>query len=119
MRDPKTLAAVLDRVEAWDVSVGRGYDPGWTYAKALPATEADTASKTVKDQYLRDGRAVVSLLNIPEYLAALRESEDASAGDLSDEQKLKAALERHRRAQERMCAIETKMKVALMCGRKQ
>lgn len=63
-------------------------------------------------------RHALRLIKIPEYLAALRESEDASEGDLTDETKLKAALERHRKAMDRMCAIEKKMKIELLCDQK-
>jgi len=117
MREPKLFAAVLDRLEAWDADTARGYDPGWEYAKALSPAEAKNVSDAVKAEYLRGGRGVQSLVNIPEYVAALRDAQDATQGDLSDETKVKAALERQRTAQERMCEIEKKMKVEGLCAK--
>lgn len=115
MRDPATFAAVLDRLEKWNADTAPGYDPGWTYANAPSAAEAAKIIETVRAEYLRGGRGALSLVKVPEYLAALRESEDAMEGDLSDETKLKAALERHEKALARMCEIERKMKVEGVC----
>jgi hypothetical protein len=115
MREPATFAAVLNRLEAWDTNTARGYDPGWAFAKASSAAEARKVTDTVKAEYLRGGKDVLALITIPEYLSALRESQDAGQGDLTDETKVKAALERQRKALERLCEIEKKMKIAGLC----
>jgi hypothetical protein len=116
MRDTKVLARTLDRIEAWDVATVDGYDPGWEYTKALPAGAAAKVSQSVKAEYLRNGRNVLSLLGVPEYVAAQRELEEAGEGDLSTQAKLTASLDRQEKALERMCAIEKKMNIILMCG---
>jgi hypothetical protein len=116
MRDTKVLARTLDRIQAWDVATVDGYDPGWAYTKALPAGAAAKVSQSVKAEYLRDGRNVLSLLGVPEYVAAQREFEEAGEGDLSTNAKLTASLDRQEKALERMCAIEKKMNIVLMCG---
>jgi len=116
MGDTKMLARTLDRIETWDVTTVDAYDPGWAYTKALPAGEAAKVSQSVKAEYLRTGRGVLTLLGIPEYVAARREFEEAGEGDLSSQAKLNASLERQEKALARLCAIEKKMNVILMCG---
>jgi hypothetical protein len=116
MREPTVLAAVLTRLDAWSVGTAPGYDPGWEYTTARTAADVKALTDTVKAEYLRGGREILSLITIPEYLAALRESQAAGEADMSDETKLNAALERHRKARERMCAIEKQMKIQAACS---
>lgn len=115
MSDAQVLSRTLDRIEAWDVTTVDGYEPGWKYTNALPAGEAAKVSQSVKAEYLQTGRNVATLLGIPEYVAARREFDEAGEGDLSTDAKLDASLDRQKKALARMCAIEKKMNIVLMC----
>jgi hypothetical protein len=60
---------MVERLDAWSIKTPPGYDPGW---ESTPSeTPADLFAK-LKSASLEDAKKLSTLLNIPEYLAAMK-----------------------------------------------
>lgn len=104
MRAPKSLAAVIRRVEAWTPAVPAGYQPGWAHS-AGKADAASTLFATQRAAFSRRFGALSTLLNDPEYFAAFRTVQDYNFA--SEEQQRNAARKKAKVAAEaKMLEIE-------------
>ena len=107
MRDPKALAAVVKRVEAWTPAVPAGYEPGWAHTpgKKDAAQALFTAQRT---EFRKRFGALSSLLADAEYFAAFRTVQDynlATSREQFEDPKRKKAAEA---AEAKMKEIETR-----------
>lgn len=66
---PKDYAGMVQRLEAWKIVEPKNYNPGWEYV--LRPISPDLADR-LKTETLDDAKPLATLLNIPEYLDALK-----------------------------------------------
>ncbi|HEX8606522.1 MAG TPA: hypothetical protein VF774_28010, partial [Pseudoduganella sp.] len=71
-RNPKALAAMLKRIDEWNVQPANTYDPGWDIhgREKMNINEEAVLSKAIKDDVLKHLRPMSELLSDPEYLSA-------------------------------------------------
>ncbi len=88
MRDPPGFAAVIARLERWNVvPSANAYYPDFAEAKGfrLPAERWADAAARLKDSFMTEfARRQVKLLNDPEYFAAFRIVQSMNLGDAAD-----------------------------------
>jgi TonB family protein len=109
MREPMRFAAVIARLERWDVVPADGaYYPEFENAKPkLPRARWAAAGAALKEQFLTVfGRRTLKLLQDPEYHAALL---DVQKVTLSEAEPSREARDRMTRGLERMAAAEARL----------
>jgi hypothetical protein len=110
MREPKQFAAVIARLERWEVVPAAGaYYPEFEEAKGfkLPREGWAARGREIREDFLaKFGRRMVQLLADPQYVAALRYVQDVNAGKIDENDKTRALMETHR---ETMAAAEARL----------
>jgi hypothetical protein len=110
MREPKQFAAVIGRLETWEVVPAAGaHYPEFAEAKGfkLPRQGWAARGREIRDDFLaRFGRRMAQLLADPQYAAALRFVQDVNAGRIEDNDATRAQMQANR---EKMAAAEARM----------
>ena len=110
MREPKQFAAVIARLERWEVVPAAGtYYPGFEEAKGfkLPRDGWAARGRKIREDFLaKFGRRMMQLLADPHYVAALRYVQDVNAGKIDENDKTRALMQAHR---ETMAAAEARL----------
>mgnify|MGYP000877812032 FL=1 len=95
-------AGMVQRLEAWTIEESDDYDPGWAYRRhEVP----DDLAAHLMAETLEEARPLATLLNIPEYMKALKTMREFNElpSEARDES---VAIERYARAEQTMQRIE-------------
>jgi hypothetical protein len=110
MREPKQFAAVIARLETWEVVPAAGaHYPEFEEAKGfkLPRERWAARGREIREDFLaKFGRRMVQLLADPQYAAALRFVQDVNAGRIEENAKTRAQMQANR---EKMAAAEARL----------
>jgi hypothetical protein len=110
MREPKQFAAVIARLEAWEVVPAAGaHYPEFEEAKGfkLPRERWAPRGREIKEDFLATfGRRMTQLLADPEYAAALRFVQDVNAGKIDENDSTRRQMQSSR---ETMAAAEARL----------
>ncbi len=100
MREPKQFAAVIARLETWDVVPAAGaHYPEFEEAKGfkLPREQWAARGREIREDFLaRFGRRMMQLLADPQYAAALRFVQDVNAGKIEENAQTRAQMQASR-----------------------
>jgi TonB family protein len=110
MREPKSFASVIDRLDRWEMVPSRdAFYPDFAEAKGfkLAADQWPATAAKIKDGFMTQfGRRQARLLNDPEYFAAFRFVQAMNFGEVPDTADNRA---RYQKSMAVMEAIETRL----------
>lgn len=72
MADPKAYAHAVEKVKAWKPEAPDDYHPGWKYSQRTTLKVAESAIRDLRAKFLEQMGGVSTLLNDPDYFAAMR-----------------------------------------------
>jgi hypothetical protein len=72
MADPKAYARVVKKVKAWKPEAPADYQPGWQYSRRTTLPVAESAIRELRAKFIEQMGGMSTLLNDPEYFAAMR-----------------------------------------------
>lgn len=106
-RNPKVFAAIVERLDKWDLATTKKYNPGWKSTKRVSAAAEIFMIKEIKKGELKSLRPLAKLLQEPEYFAAFITYQDFNSAVGGAQQNLERVA-KNNAAMETILRIEKK-----------
>jgi hypothetical protein len=112
-RNPKVFAAIIERLDKWNLATTKKYNPGWKATKRISAASETVMTKKIKEDELKDLRPLAKLLQDPEYFAAFRTYQDFNSAGGGAQQDL-GRIAKNNAAMETILRIEKEKGVYIL-----
>ncbi len=102
---PKAYAAIVERLEKWELTTVKDYKPGWEVRMRVSEAEESSMIKEIKENALSGMRSMAQLLQDPDYFAAFRVYQDFNLATY-EEQKDVGRISKKSTAEETLLRVE-------------